>query len=62
MLIPVGLNDGKDYAVSKEDLQHLLITQRTVPFECSAGWEVLGRDKTRHSQQPHSGEERRQQH
>jgi len=60
MLIPIVLKDGQEELVSKEELQHLLLTQKVLLFKRSDGWTVLGRDKMRNKRAPYNGEERRQ--
>jgi hypothetical protein len=60
MLIPVVLQDGHEDLVSKEELQHLLLTQKIMLFKRSDGWTDLGRDKMRNKKALYNGEERRQ--
>ncbi len=60
MFIPVVLNDGHEDLVSKDELQHLLLTQKIMLFKRSDGWAVLGQDKMRNQRAPYNGEERRQ--
>ena len=60
MLIPVVLKDGHEELVSKDELQHLLVTQKIMLFKRSEGWAVLGRDKMRNQRALYNGEERRQ--
>ena len=45
MTIPVVLKDGRECAVSKDELQYLMVTQQITFFERSDGWAVIGRDK-----------------
>ena len=47
MNIPVILKDGRECAVSKDELQYLMVTQQVMFFERSDGWAVIGRDKVR---------------
>ena len=47
MTIPVVLRNGRECAVSKDELQYLMVTQKIMFFERSDGWTVIGRDKMR---------------
>ena len=47
MNIPVVLKNGNECAVSKDELQYLMVTQQVMFFERSDGWAVIGRDKVR---------------
>ena len=60
MFIPVVLKDGHEELVSKEELQFLLLTQKTMLFKRSDGWVVIGRDRMRDQKVPYNGLERRQ--
>jgi hypothetical protein len=60
MNIPVVLKDGKECAVSKDELQYLLVTQKIIFFERSDGWAVIGRDKVRGQKTSYENDNRRE--
>ncbi|MFK5927540.1 MAG: hypothetical protein QM483_12990 [Desulfuromusa sp.] len=60
MNIPVVLKGGKELAVSKDELQYLLVTQQIIFFERSDGWTVIGRDKMRGQKALYTNNSRRE--
>jgi len=59
MNIPVMLTDGRECAVSKDELQFLLSANQVLCFERSDRCVFIGYDKMRSIVDPYAGEERR---